>query len=64
MFQETTQKYNADSEVQFITLVGQRQGLQPVFVKTLYTLSVCAQTHLPKFPETSLNKRKERYNQS
>ena len=40
------------------------QGPQPVFVKTLYTLSVCAQTHLPKFPETSLNKGRERYNQS
>ena len=37
------------------------QGVQPVFVKTLYTLSVRAQTHLPKFPETSLNKGKERY---
>ena len=34
---------------------------QPVFVKTLYTLSVSAQTHLPKFPETSLNKGRERY---
>ena len=33
------------------------------FVKTLYTLSVRAQTHLSKFPETSLNKGKERYNQ-
>ena len=40
------------------------QGLRPVFVKTLYTLSVRAQTHLPKFSETSLNKGKERYNQS
>ena len=40
------------------------QGPQPVFLKTLYTRSVCAQTHLPKFPETSLNKGKERYNQS
>ena len=40
------------------------QGPRPVFVKTLYTLSACAQTHLPKFPETSLNKGKERYNQS
>ena len=40
------------------------QGPQPVFVKTLYTLSVCAQTHLPKFLETSLDKVKERYNQS
>ena len=39
------------------------QGPRPVFVKTLYTLSVRAQTHLPKFSETSLNKRKERYNQ-
>ena len=29
----------------------------------LYTLSVCAQTHLPKFPETSMNKGKERDNQ-
>ena len=39
------------------------QGPRPVFLKTLYTLSVPAQTHLPKFPETSLNKGKERYNQ-
>ena len=28
-------------------------------MKTLYTLSVPAQTHLPKFPETGLNKGKE-----
>ena len=40
------------------------QGPRPVFVKTLYTLIVRAQTHLPKFSETSLNKGKERYNQS
>ena len=40
------------------------QGLQPVFVKILYTLSVGAQTHFPKFSGTSLNKGKERYNQS
>ena len=40
------------------------QGPQPVFVKTLYTLSVRAQTHRPKFSENSLNKGKERYNQS
>ena len=40
------------------------QGPQQVFVKTLYTISVRAQTHLPKFPETSLNKGRERYNQS
>ena len=35
------------------------QGPQPVFVKTLYTLSVLAQTHLPKFLETSLDKVRE-----
>ena len=40
------------------------QGPRPVFLKTLYTLSVLAQTHLPKFLETSLDKVKERYNQS
>ena len=40
------------------------QGPRPRFVKTLYTLSVRAQTHLPKFSETSLNKGKERYNQN
>ena len=41
------------------------QGPRPVFVKTLlYTLSVLAQTHLPRFLETSLDKVKERYNQS
>ena len=34
------------------------QGLRPVFVKTLYTLSLRAQTHLLKFSETSLNKGK------
>ena len=37
------------------------QGPRPVFVKSLYTLSVYK---LPKFPETSLNKGKERYNLS
>ena len=40
------------------------QGPWPVSLKTLHTLSVRAQTHLPKFPETSLNKGKERYNQN
>ena len=40
------------------------QGPQQVLVKTLYTLSIRAQTHLPKFSETSLNKGKEIYNQS
>ena len=64
-----TQKDNADSGVQFTTPAGQRQsplsrGPRPVFLKILYTLSVRAQTHLPKFPETSLNKGKERYSQS
>ena len=52
-----------------MTPVGPRQsplsqGPQLVFVKTLYTLSVRAQTHLPKFSETSLNKGKEIHNQS
>ena len=37
------------------------QGPRPVFGKTLYTLSVRAQIHLPKFSETSLNKGKEIY---
>ena len=40
------------------------QGSWPVFVKTWYTPSVPAQTHLPKFPETSLKTEKERCNQS
>ena len=40
------------------------QGPRPVFVKTLYILSVHAQTHLPRFSETSLNKGQEGYNQS
>ena len=40
------------------------QGPRPVFVKTLYTLSVLAQTPLTRFPETSLDKVKERYDQS
>ena len=64
-----TQKDNADSGVQFITPVGPRQsplsqGPRPVFVKTLYTLSVLAQTHLTKFLETIPDKVKERYDQS
>ena len=51
-----TQKDNADRGVQFIAPAGPRQsphsqGPRPVLVKTLYTLSVCAQTHLPKFPD-------------
>ena len=64
-----TQKDGADGGVQFIAPAGPRQsplsqGPRPIFVKTLYTLSVRAQTHLSKFPETSLNKGKERCNQS
>ena len=35
------------------------QGPRPVFVETLCTLSVLAQTHPPKFLETSLDKVKE-----
>ena len=61
-----TQKDNADSGVQFITPAGPKQSLllaKDLFVKTLYTLSVLAQTHLPKFLETSLDKVKERYDQ-
>ena len=40
-----------------MTPVGPRQSLllaqepRPIFVKTLYTLGVRAQTHLPKFSE-------------
>ena len=40
------------------------RGPRPVFVKILHTLIARAQTHLLKFPETSLNKEKERHNQS
>ena len=36
------------------------QGPQPVFVKTLCTLNIHAQTHFPQFPETSLNKGKRK----
>ena len=39
------------------------QGPQTVFVKTLYTLSVCAQTHLPNSLKLVWTKEKERYNQ-
>ena len=50
--------------MQFITPAGPRQSLllaedPAVFVKTLYTLSIIAQTHPPKFLETSLDKVKE-----
>ena len=40
------------------------QGPQPVFVRSIHTLGVLAQSSLPKFSETSLNKGKERHNQS
>ena len=65
-----TQKGNADSGVQFIAPVGPRQSLlvaknpDQFLWKTLYTLRALAQTHLPKFLETSLDKVKERYDQS
>ena len=56
--------------MQFITPAGPRQSLlltkdpDQFFVETLYMLIVRAQTHLPKFLETSLDKVTERYNQS
>ena len=67
-----TQKDNADSGVQFITLLHRRaQGRVSSYPSTLISFSenltypkCTCQTHLPKFPETSLNKGKERYNQS
>ena len=52
--------------MQFITPAGPWQSLllakdpRPVFVKTLYTLSISAQTHFLKFPETSLDKGKRK----
>ena len=60
-----TQEDNADSEVQFITPVGPRQSLLLAkdpnqFCENLIYLSVRAQTHLPKFPETGRNKGRER----
>ena len=64
-----TRKDAADNGVQFITPAGPRQSFpfsqrpQPVFVTTLYTISVYAQVHIPKFLETSLDNIKERYNQ-
>ena len=57
-----------DRGVQFITPAGPRQsflfsqGPQPTFVKTLYTLSVRAQAHIPKFLKPSLENAKGRYN--
>ena len=57
-----------DRGVQFITLAGLKQsflfsqGPRPTFVKILYTLSVHAQTHIPKFLKPSLGNVKERYN--
>ena len=59
-------KDDADSGGQFITPVGPRQSLllakdpDQYFAKTLYTLSIGAQTHLPKFLETSLNNKEKK----
>ena len=62
---KVTQKDNADSGVVYYTdrrkaesPLSQRSW--PVFVKTLYTLSVRAQIYLPQIPETSLNKGKRK----
>ena len=58
-----------DSRVHFITIAGLRQsflfsqGPRPIFVKTLYTLSVRAQVHIPKFLSPTLQNVKGRYNQ-
>ena len=55
--------------LQFITPAGPRpgflfsQGPQPTFVKTLYTLSVCAQAPIPKFLKPSLENVKGRCSQ-
>ena len=59
-----TQKDNADSGVQFITRVGPRQS--PLLAKNRdqFLWKPYVKTHLPKFLETSLDKVKERYDQS
>ena len=52
-----TQKDNEDSGAQFITLAGPRQTLllgkdpSQFLWKPYIPLSVCVQTHLPKFPD-------------
>ena len=56
-----TQKDNADSGVQFITLAGPRQSLllakdpDQHLWKSFYTPCVRVQTHHPKFLETYIN---------
>ena len=62
-----TQKENVDSGVQFITQEGPRQI--PLLAKDpdqVLWKSYIPYVYMPKpkFPETSLNKGKERYNQS
>ena len=58
-----------DSGVQIITQAGPRQsflfsqGPLTTFVKTLYTLSVPAQAHIPKFVKPSLENVNGRSNQ-
>ena len=66
---KSTQKDSVDSGVQFITPAGPRQsfllsqGPRPIFVKTLYTLSVCPQAPIPKFLKPNLESVKGKYNQ-
>ena len=58
-----------NSGVQFIAPVGLRQsflfsqGPQLTFVTTLYTLSVCALTHIPRFLKLAEENIRRRYNQ-
>ena len=69
LWETLTQKDSVDGGVQFITPAGPRQsflfsqGPRPTFVKTLYTLSVCAQAPTPRFLKPSLGNVKGRYNQ-
>ena len=69
LWETLTQKDSVDSRVQLIIPVGPRQsflfsqGPLPTFVKTLYTLSVCAQAPTPRFLKRSLGNVKGRYNQ-
>ena len=69
LWETLTQKDSVDGGVQFITPAGPRQsflfsqGPRPTFVKTLYTLSVCAQAPTPRFLKPSLGNVKGRYSQ-
>ena len=66
---QTHQKDSVNSGVQCITPVGLRQsfffsqGPQLTFVTTLYTLSVCALTHIPRFLKLAKENIRRRYNQ-